>query len=363
MKRKNNGMEKKQRDSNLEILRLLSMYMIVCIHANMFLGNFVSGRMWTFFNGLVNGICNTGVTCFILISGFYGIRFDLKKLMKMECMMISFSLLEMGLLYIFQPQLLEGAALLEQAVKTFFPFMTRKYWFYSSYVCIFLASSYIDRFIDSLSKEKLEKFILGMIVIFSLFPTFFYFEVIPDNGKGLVYMFMVYLIGRYIHKYKDTGLKKGKALAVLLLCWLLNGISHEFPIRVGEIYHHLCKDNSFTNLIIAVILFYLFKELKIKSGVINRLSSYLFAVFALNNSLVLVVVSILYKMGFQPVEGFAGFVMLLSVNLFILLGCLGIGGIREIIWGRAEVKLCLFMEGSMQRIAGKITRRQNEQKI
>ena len=76
MKRKNNGMEKKQRDSNLEILRLLSMYMIVCIHANMFLGNFVSGRMWTFFNGLVNGICNTGVTCFILISGFYGIRFD-----------------------------------------------------------------------------------------------------------------------------------------------------------------------------------------------------------------------------------------------------------------------------------------------
>ena len=69
MKRKNNGMEKKQRDSNLEILRLLSMYMIVCIHANMFLGNFVSGRMWTFFNGLVNGICNTGVTCFILISG------------------------------------------------------------------------------------------------------------------------------------------------------------------------------------------------------------------------------------------------------------------------------------------------------
>ena len=88
-----------------------------------------------------------------------------------------------------------------------------------------------------------------------------------------------------------------------------------------------------------------------------------FAVFALNNSLVLVVVSILYKMGLQPVEGFAGFVMLLSVNLFILLGCLGIGGIREIVWGRAEVKLCLFMEGSMQRIAGKITRRQNEQKI
>ena len=87
-----------------------------------------------FFNGLVNGICNIGVTCFILISGYYGVQFKLKKLVKMECMMISYSLLEILLMYLVMPEQLQGAALLEQLVKSLLPFISRKYWFYSCYV-------------------------------------------------------------------------------------------------------------------------------------------------------------------------------------------------------------------------------------
>lgn len=65
-------MEKQIRNSNHELLRMIAMYMIIFIHANMYLNYFCSGSVRTICNGLVNGICNIGVSCFILISGYYG---------------------------------------------------------------------------------------------------------------------------------------------------------------------------------------------------------------------------------------------------------------------------------------------------
>ena len=147
----------KTRNSSHELLRLLAMYMIVRIHANMYLYDFYTGSLSTVFNGAVNGICNTGVICFILISGYYGIKFDFKKLVKLECMMISYSLLETGILYFMFPQQMTGAALLEQAAKSVLPFISRKYWFYSCYICLFLFSGYIDKLIDKLSQAEMKR--------------------------------------------------------------------------------------------------------------------------------------------------------------------------------------------------------------
>ena len=56
-----------ERNSNFELLRIIAMFMIILIHANMYLPIFCPGKSRIFYNGLVNGICNIGVTCFILI--------------------------------------------------------------------------------------------------------------------------------------------------------------------------------------------------------------------------------------------------------------------------------------------------------
>lgn len=328
------------RNSGHELLRLAAMYMIVLIHANMFLGNFCTGSFYAFFNGLVNGICNIGVTCFILISGYYGVKFDIKKLVKMECMMITLSFLETCMLLIAFPEQMKGAALLEQLVKAVFPFITRKYWFYSCYVCLMLFSGYIQKFVEFLDKEMFKKLLLLMIVLFSIFPTFFYFELVPDNGKGLVQMVMVYMVGRYIRMYQDSWLPRGKSCIIFILLWILNGISHEIPIQVGGIYHHLCKDNSITNLIMAVLVFYLFKRMEFKSGSINKVASYTFAVFALNNSLVLVVMDCLRgRVGFQSRDGILGFLTFICIVFAIFVICLLIGMIRDILLGWLDRRL------------------------
>ena len=328
------------RNSNHELLRLIAMYMIVFIHANMYLGHFCTGNYRIFFNGLVNGVCNIGVSCFILISGYYGVKFDIRKLVKMECMMITFSLLETGILYMAFPEQLQGAALMEQLAKSVMPFVTRKYWFYSCYVCLMLLSGYIQKLIEVLDRTAFKKLLLLLLVLFSVFPTLFYFELIPDNGKGLVQMIMVYMVGRYIRTYQDIELPRGKACLIFMILWIINGVSHEMPIQVGGIYHHLCKDNSITNLTMAIILFYLFKGLHIKSGVINKAAAYVFAVFALNNSLVSVVMEYLSDcLGFRSPDGIPGFLILAGIVFMILVCSLLIGVTREFLFGWIEKKV------------------------
>lgn len=336
-------MKKITRNSNHELLRLIAMYMIVFIHANMYLGSFCSGNIGVFFNGFVNGICNIGVSCFALISGYYGIKFNIRKLVKMECMMISFSLLETMILYVVMPEQLQGAALLEQLVKSFLPFITRKYWFYSCYVCLFLLSGYIQKLIDCLRQKEFKKLLILLILLFSVLPTFFYFEIIPDNGKGLVQMIMVYMIGRYIRLYQDVKLPK-KSIFIFLLLWIMNGISHEFPIHIGEMYHHLCKDNSITNIIMAIILFYIFKSFTFKSTLINKAATCVFAVFALNNALLSCVMKLIGESEFQTPDGLVGFLVLAGVVFLIFVLCLMVGGIREVLLGRVDEGIGNFLE-------------------
>lgn len=336
------------RNSNHELLRIIAMYMIVFIHANMYLDNFCTGSIGSFFNGFVNGICNIGVSCFILISGYYGVKFSVQKLVKMECMMITFSLLETVILCVLLPDQMQGAALLEQLVKSFFPFITRKYWFYSCYICLFLLSGYIQKFIDQLKQKEFERLLVLLIVLFSVLPTLFYFELVPDNGKGFVQMIMVYLIGRYIRVYCDKPITelggKRKAIGVFVFLWIINGISHEFPVQIGGIYHHLCKDNSITNIVMAVILFYLFKELKLQSKFINKVGAYVFAVFALNNSLVTAVMKLLERKEFESIDGIFGFLILAVIVFGILAICLLVGVTREAVLKRADKRIGEIIE-------------------
>lgn len=336
----------KGRNSNLELLRILSMYMIVFIHANMYLGRFCSGVTNIFFNGLVNGICNIGVTCFILISGYYGMQFKIKKLVKMECMMITYSLLETAILYFIYPEQMTGAVLLEAVVKSLFPVITRKYWFYSCYVCLYLLSGFINRFVEGLSHKEFKKLLVILLVLFSVFPTVFYFEIMLDNGKGLVSMVMIYLIGRYIRRHRDTVLPMGKAVAVFIALWLINGFSHEMPLHFGGIYHHLCKDNSITNIVMAIILFYIFKELKLQNRLVNKAAAGLFAVFALNNTLVTVFMELGDRYSLFHVTGVLGFVTLAGIVLAILLLCIILSSIRELLLKRTDNRLGEWIEKS-----------------
>ena len=135
---------------------------------------------------------------------------------------------------------------------------------------------------------------------------------------------------------------------LFVLLWMVNGISHEFPIHIGGIYHHLCKDNSITNLVMAIILFYIFKNLNFQSRVINWLAKNIFAVFALNNTLVACVMKLLQENKFVEAGG-GGFLLLAGIVLAVLGICLVTGGIRELLFGRLDVKISNMIENIVEK--------------
>ena len=83
----------KQRNSTIELLRILCILMIVFMH--------LVGIWWDYCDNLfdkefvifVNSLCNCAVTIFMLISGYYGIRFNLRKIVQFEMMVIFYSIL------------------------------------------------------------------------------------------------------------------------------------------------------------------------------------------------------------------------------------------------------------------------------
>ncbi len=349
----------KERNSTYELLRLIAIFMIVMIHANMYLWDFAKGEVPLIFNGVVNGICNTGVSLFILISGYFGVSLNIKKLTKLECKMITYSVIVLALSLFLRGNIMSTGDKLELFVKAFLPFSSRNHWFYSCYVIIVLFSEFIGKFISILSKKSFLAFLGTMIFCFSILPSFLYFEIVPDNGKGIVQMFMVYMIGRFIRLYGENlgRLHKGTVVGCFVGAWVINVLSFEFPIRIGGIYHTLCKDNSITNMILAVSIFYLFKEKRLKSGVINKMASYIFAIFAMNYFLIDVVVE--WIKDYLPqltVFGELGFFLIPVISLVIMALCVLVGMIRDLILSRVDDIIADKVEMLFEIIRGQIAR-------
>ena len=104
----------------------------------------------------------------------------------------------------------------------------------------------------------------------------------------------------------------------------------------------------------ALILFYFFKELKIRSAFVNKMAGNVFAVFALNNSLVLIVMEALRQKCFWGINERGGFLALVGILLLILLACLLTGGLRETVLGRVDRKLGAWVERETAALKGKI---------
>lgn len=330
------------RKSNFELLRILAMFLIILIHfvSEINLSDLgLSGEGGRILGASVVGICNMGTTCFILISGYFGMKFSLKKLLKFEIMMIIYAFLETFALWLAFPEEMQGVALLEEVVKSCLPFASRKHWFYSCYICVFLFSGYIQKFIDTLKKEEFEKVIALSLVIFNVLPTLFYFEIVQDAGKGLVHTMCLYILGRYIRLYRNGSSNKRKILLLFSGLWILNAISIMYPIRIGSLIHSLCRDDSVTNIVMAVILLYLFKDMNFSSKYVNKLTRNMFAVFALENSGAAILAQLVKQSNLHVSNFFLGIGLLIGSVLLIFAICLLVGMIVEFLLGKIENKI------------------------
>ncbi len=267
----------KERYSSFELLRLLCIFGIQSMHAYAVFMKDAEG--FNFVYGIfINSVFNIGVSVFILISGYFGVKLSLKKLITLELLVIFYSLCSELLI-----GFVGGEWNPKNLIKAFFPIFTRKYWYMTSYMLLLLFSEYINKIPEKLGKKQFEKLLLMLLFVFSIIPTIIQTDIMGDGGKGFANMFLMYLMGRYIALYGIACSRKRSVIVSLVT--LLTGFFLNLAascIKGDGVYTPFARDCSLIIVIAAVAIFLVFQNMHFHSRFINRVAGHVVAIYLLD---------------------------------------------------------------------------------
>ena len=190
-----------ERNSNIELLRIVAILGIICHHVLVHgVGIYrmpIENLTWGY--NFLNNMCYVGVNVFILISGYFSIRFSWSKLLRLYliCAVVG------ALCYIFhcyRDGMSIGRSLIYQSV---FAFSQNKLWYVLPYICLFLLSPFINRLLEQLSNREFVGLTTILFVISCYFGWFWHNDV-NQSGFCLMQFIFLYVIGYAIKKFDVT---------------------------------------------------------------------------------------------------------------------------------------------------------------
>ena len=276
----------KQRLSNIELLRIISIFLILVFHANYRTFSpptFLELREEPIVYGLQIFTEQLSVICvniFIIISGWFGIHFSMKKLWQFiyQCLFFSFSIY--FVLIIFGLKSFNTS----EAIKTIF-YLTPYNWFVKSYIILMILSPALNLLVEKYEKTKY------LIIILFIIQTFYGINGYAadfNNGYSAISFISIYLTARYLKTRPIKLMRKGSMfnlfiyIGIVLLCTILPMIL--CFANKNNLYTAIININiSYINplvIIEAFALFFCFNNIKIKpSKIINRIAASSYAVY------------------------------------------------------------------------------------
>lgn len=280
-----------KRNSNIELLRIISMILIIAYHYG--IHGFESVEMTTlsfnkYFVDILSLVGKIGVCCFVLISGYYMInsKFTIKKLWKLIGEVIFYS---WTILILFLTILPANDALNEtNVIKYMFPISQQGYWFITCYIVLMLLSPYLNKFIFHLEKKELINLIFLMTFLWSLCSTFLNADLAYSR---IGYFVLLYCIGAYIKlyvKFDDKCKKINKViLFISIFLLILSSILLNYYGYLSD-STYFANENSFLVLIIAVSMFLYFVHKKeYSNSVINNIAKCTLGVYLIHDNEIL----------------------------------------------------------------------------
>ena len=236
-------------------------------------------------------------------------------------------------------------------VKNFFPVITESYWFVSAYMILYIISPFINKLINTLTKQQYKTLLLILIFFLSIIHSFFPTNrtVNTYNGYNIAWFVILYLIAGYIRLHFNKKIKNRTLILIALLMISLNMGIRVVAVKGTNILSGYVNDlidyNSIIVLIQSITVFLLFRNIKIEKQTINKIiyaiSPLTFAVYLIheNNFFRL----ILWNKILNPTQYLVNykivFYMVFDVGIIFITCCI-IEKIRQIIFhiiGRAKV--------------------------
>jgi hypothetical protein len=238
----------------------------------------------------------------MLITGYFGAHLSVKRFNKIYSIIYICSITSLIIGAFFE------TPTLMLILKHLIPVTSKRWWYASCYIFTLLLSPFLDLLAEKMNKKTFQALLLTLISLFYILPTFLYFDIMEDKGKGLVHMIVIYLLGRYLRKYpiKINNKKLLIALVLIIAFCCVGNVTATF-VR-GATSWPFSRDCTITTLAIALISFLIALNTSFYSKSINTIASTTLYMFLLS----------LYKVfkNFIPIESLA------SSKIYVL-ACIG----------------------------------------
>lgn len=283
----NNSQKSKVRDSNMELLRLVAMLLVLVVHAN-FRALPVPGMSYVmnhptsaFLMFLTEGVSIYAVDLFVLLSGWYGIRFKASRFAELLFQVLFFGLFAIGICALFAPDELR-----HDVFQRLFILGQNDYWFVKTYMALYLMAPVLNAFVEHSSRRQFAGVLIALFAYQFLFGWLFESTRWLQAGYSLPSFMGLYLLARFmrLHPISVWKLNRWWDLAIYLLMVLTLTVSmfvlKLHAARGGALYFYICP----LVIIGAVHLLLFFSKFSFRSKVVNWLAISAFGAYLTQSS-------------------------------------------------------------------------------
>lgn len=285
----------KQRRSNIELFRIITMLIIIAHHyvVNSGLLNYIPSKSYLEYKDLFLLVLGwggkTGINCFVLITGYFMCKSNvtLLKFIKLLSEVIFYNLIIYFLFSFFGYQSITFDGL----KNCIFPFFYVANGFTSCFLIFYLFIPYINKLINTITQKELERLIVLCLFVYTFLPSFLEATVVFNY---ITWYFVIYIIASYIRLYPKEIFTNKKITFLLFMFFLTLSIYSvismafnciKMGIPVYECYFYVSDSNKVLALLTAVSAFIFFLNMDIRySKLINMTASSIFGVLQIHTN-------------------------------------------------------------------------------
>lgn len=262
------------RDSNMELLRIVAMAMIIFSH-------FIVFGIWngtetlsqqdvtidTYFQVFASAFMVVGVNLFVLISGYYGIRLRWRNLIAFCAMCIFYNIASYA-----TDIIITGNFSMKGIIKCFLISKTIN-WFFRAYFILMLLSPILNKAIESFNLRVLRHSIIILFIINCV--SGFFLKNANESGYTAWQLVFIYMLGNYVkrEKWMNKPHKWMYMSAYITLSCILGIIGISMLKYCDTTLVWLLRYNNPIIVLSSLSLFLYFRGIKVQSKVINSVAN------------------------------------------------------------------------------------------
>ncbi|MBR4635288.1 MAG: acyltransferase family protein [Clostridia bacterium] len=358
-------MEKRERNYGIELLRIVSMFLVIISHTlgtGGVLRASSQGSMMYAVGWYLEMFAYCCVDIFALISGYVAYS-DVRRKTKVSSyikrwLQVTFYGVVIGIVYW---RIMPEVVTFRDVLSMFFQVRKGLYWYFTAYTGLFFIKPLLDEAVSSMSEITARKVFVAVFAVFSCFEIFAsQFDL--NGGYSVLWLVLLYTMGSIIKKC-DIG-KNIKTVfcifGIVLMCtfsWAWKMLGGSLPVAISEnmLFSHL----SPTLLCAAIFCLITFSRLRIgnkAARVIGFLASGAFAGYLLNTHVFVRDITLTDSFAFLAngsVVGMVAFVIGFAA-LFVLVSIL-IDKLRQLLFKVCRIDLAADKVGGwINRLVDKI---------